>query len=125
MKQALYIIGGIAVMVILFMGGCRLLSKQIFNHQDCARFNIDNIEVRTGIDIPAIENAICECAPRTKDAEFTLKLEPKDLDHYLVRNKFSWAKGTFVNSNGDDYTKWIATLDIATQKLKIHIDYKK
>ena len=81
--------------------------------------------MRTSIDIPKIEDAICKCAPGTKDSEFTLKLKPKDLDYYLSRNKFSWAKGTFVNSKEDDYSKWMGTLDTATQKLKIHIDYKK
>ena len=102
-----------------------MLSKQIFNHQDCKRFNIDNIELRTDIDIPKIENAICECAPGTKEAEFTLKLKPEDLEYYLSRNKFKWLNSTFINSNEDDYTKWMANLDTATKKLNIHIDYKK
>ncbi|MFT6166238.1 MAG: hypothetical protein ACJAV5_000123 [Vicingaceae bacterium] len=101
MKQLLYITGGTVLLSILFMGGCRMLSKQIFNHQDCKRFNIDNIELRTGIDIPAIENAIFECAPGTKDAEFTLKINPEDLEHYLSQNKFKWVNSTFINSNED------------------------
>ena len=125
MKQLLYITGGIVLLSILFMGGCRMLSKQIFNSQDCARLNFDNIELRTGIDIPKIENAVCECAPGTKDAEFTLKLKPEDLKYYLSRNKFKWVNNILINSSEDEYTKWMATLDTATQKLIIHIDYKK
>lgn len=125
MKQLLYIISGITILSFLFMGGCRILNKHIINRQDCARFNIDNIEVRTGIDIPTVENVVCECAPATKDAEFTLTLKRQDLAYYLARNKFSWSQGTFVNSNEDDYTKWMATLDTTTLKLKVHIDYKK
>lgn len=63
--------------------------------------------------------------PATKDAEFTLTLKRQDLAYCLARNKFSWSQGTFVNSNEDDYTKWMATLDTTTLKLKVHIDYKK
>ncbi len=125
MKQILYIFGGIAIAMLLFMGACRLLNKQIFSHQDCKRFNIDNIEVRTGIDIPEVKNSSCKCADGTKDAEFTLKLKPEDIDRYVSRNKFELKDSLYINSNEDEYTKWFATLDLATQKLKVHIDYKK
>ena len=125
MKQLLYIIGGIAITMILFMGGCKLLNKQIFSRQDCERFNIDNIEVRTGIDIPKVENSTCKCAEGTKDAEFTLKLKSAEIDRYVSRNKFELEDNLYINANEDEYTKWFATLDLATQKLKVHIDYKK
>ncbi|MFT5667617.1 MAG: hypothetical protein ACI9DK_001816 [Vicingaceae bacterium] len=41
------------------------------------------------MDIPKIENAICECASRTRDALFTLKLNAEDLEYYFSRNKFT------------------------------------
>lgn len=119
----LYIIGGIAINILLFMGGCRVLSKHIFNRQDCDRFNIDNIEMRTGIDIPAIEKASCECGPGTKDSEFTLALEPNEYDYYLTRNKFELKDDLYINEKKDEYTKWSAVLDTSTQNLKVHLDY--
>lgn len=125
MKLLLYLLGGTVLTLVLFMGGCRLLNKQIFNQQSCERFNIDNIEVRTGIDIPTVENSSCECSRGVKDAEFTLKLKPENIDRYVSRNKFELKDSVYVNANEDEYTKWIANLDLKTQKLKVHIDYKK
>ena len=125
MKTFLYFLGAIAISILLFMGGCRTLTKHIFQRQDCARFNIDNIELRTGIDIPATKSANYECAPGSKDAEFTLNLKPEEIDDYITRNKFILKDGLYVNTNENEYTKWYAVLDLSTQNLKIHLDYIK
>lgn len=125
MKAFLYTIGGVTLLAILFMGGCRILSKHIFNQQDCKRFVIDNIELRTGIDIPAVVNSTCECSEGTKDVEFTLALKSEKMAHYIERNKFNLQGKEFINTNEDEHSKWLAFLDTTSRQLTIHIDYKK
>jgi len=54
MSKVLKIIGLVVLGVLLFMGSFKLLVRHIFNRQDCERFNIDNIELRTGINVQII-----------------------------------------------------------------------
>ena len=125
MKTFIYFLGAIIVLAVLFMGGCRMMSKHIFNQQDCKRFVIDNIELRTGIDIPPVLNSTCACSEGTKDVEFTLNLKSGKMANYIERNKFNLQGKKFITTAEYEHTKWLAILDTTSQQLNIHIDYKR
>ena len=125
MKPILYITGGVILLAILFMGGCKIMSMHIFNQQDCKRFVIDNIELRTGIDIPPVLNSTCACSEGTKDVEFILNLKSGKIAPYIERNECNLQGKEFINTDKDEHSKWLAILDTTSQRLTIHIDYKK
>lgn len=126
MKLLLKIVGGLVLAAFLFMGGCSLLTKHIFSRQDCERFNIDNIEVRTGINIPAVSDYACECANGVKDARFTLKLNTdEELQAYIKRNKFVAEGEKYINAQTTEYSEWRAELNPENKALNIHLVYLK
>jgi len=73
-KPIFVILGGISWLTILFAGSIYSLSKHIYNRTDCVRFNIDNIESRTEIDIPQAISSECDCkdVPKMKESTFVL-----------------------------------------------------
>lgn len=107
------------------MGGCRVLSKQIFNKQSCESFNIDNIELRTGIDIPKVKDYTCTCADGIKDSTFELDLTEEEFESYVSRNKFVKTDSALIKQNETEHTKWMAVLNPTSKSLAIHIEYLK
>ena len=108
------------------MGSFRLLTKHIYSRTDCEAFNIDNIELRTGIDVPAVIESGCECfiSGNIKTAKFTLDVENLDFERYVSRNKFEWVEGEYRNSGERDDTAWASTLNLETKELTVFIEYK-
>ncbi|MEM7367192.1 MAG: hypothetical protein AAF587_01255 [Bacteroidota bacterium] len=126
MKQILIAISILAASLFLFMGGVKMLVSHIYNRTDCERFNIDNIEVRTGIDIPSVSEADCTCdqIAKTKRSTFTINTQQVDLDEYLTTNKFVEQDGAYVNAGEREDTKWKAKLDPETHVLTVMLEYK-
>lgn len=103
------------------------LTKHIYTRTDCERFNIDNIELRANIDIPAIEGSDLECESdgTTKNSFFKLDKNALILDDYIQENKFVKEGALYVNQGEREDTKWRAELDPETYQLSVTIVYKK
>ena len=119
------IIGLLMFMVILFMGGCKLLVREIFNSKDCERFNIDNIEVRTGVNIPKVSDCNCVVDGNTKTSSFIIDVNQVDVNEYSRKHHFEKADSLFALSNITDHTKWNATLNMETAELRFTLYYLK
>lgn len=126
MKQILIGLSIIALFLLLFMGGFKLLAGHIYGRTDCERFNIDNIEVRTGIDIPAVSNVDCsfDASINTKFSTFTFDKNEVDLEEYVVRNDFEKNGDVYLNTGERTDTKWQAELNPETYVLTVKLEYK-
>lgn len=124
LKIGLIVFGVSALVVLLGMGGIRLFVKHIYNSNSCESFNIDNIELRTHIDIPDVNSVDCNCNENIKTAKFILEPEV-EISRYIKRNNFEKQGDLFINSGERKDTKWNATLDVNTKELFIEIEYKK
>ncbi len=125
MTKIIQFLGGIVLTCLLCMGGCKLLVKSIFNRQDCERFNIDNIEVRTGIDIPAVTDCDCKSENMTKTSVFTLDTSVIQVAEYREKHKFIATDSLYIRQDSNEYTKWKATLNDKTAELSFILHYIK
>ena len=79
---------------IIGYGGCWGLFHITAKSNSCERFNIDNIEIRTHIDIPSIYSdpdcfsCILDKAANTKTNYFRIRTDKVDMDRYVERNSF-------------------------------------
>ena len=119
----LIVVSFIALFMLAFVG----LSKHIFNYVSCEQFNIDNIELRTGIDIPSVQTGEiqCTCTDSTKVSSFKLDLEKVQLADYLDRNGFKASEDLFIKSNKTDKTDWHAQYDPEENILSFDIKYHR
>lgn len=85
--------GAIAVLVSFgFAGmyGFRAFTRNIFESKSCEWANIDHIELRARVNIPATEN--CDCrydrSANTKTSVFQLNDHIVNLDTYIPKNQF-------------------------------------
>lgn len=126
MRKFLIVLSSIICLVLLFMGSFRLLAKHIYNRTDCEAFNIDNIELRTGIDIPAVVKSDCECIvfENTKTAKFTIDTQKVDFERYISRNNFNLIDGNYKRSGQREGTVWESTLNGETKELTVFIEYR-
>ncbi|MBL4708522.1 MAG: hypothetical protein JKY48_08810 [Flavobacteriales bacterium] len=124
MKTVFIIIGPIGLLILMFMGSVKLLAIHICNRTDCDRFNIDNVELRTGIDIPNIQSNECNCSEGLKSNTFVLDLDSGKLERYIQRNKFIAHEALFINKGETEYSSWSAIFNPSTNELKIDLSYK-
>jgi len=115
---------GVSLTLFLIVGGVVLLNKHIYSQQSCERFNIDNIELRTGINIPTITSSNCSCKKNHKVSTFVIDTLSVDLKEYIKKNRFSLVENNFINKGVRSDTKWKAHLDIKTAVLKVAIEYR-
>ena len=94
MKKILLILSAISLFLTLVGFGFYGFSKMIYNSCDCERFNIDNIELRTGINIPSIKDTECtyDQTTKTKKATFIIDTEKVDIEDYILKNKLNIAQ---------------------------------
>ena len=128
MKKVLIIISTIALFFTLVGFGFYGLSKIIYNCCSCEQFNIDNIELRTGINIPSIKDVECtyDETTRTKKATFIIDSIKVNLDEYIQSNKLinSNSEELYHKSNDTKNHSYKGTLNRTTGKLDIEIIYK-
>lgn len=124
-SNSLKIIGITVVAITLFFGGCKLLIKDIFNRKDCERFNIDNIEVRTGIDVPSVSESDCQCIGDTKTASFIIDNTKVDLHEYVSKHDFVKDDSLYIKSNKSEHTDWNASVNMETAELRFILHYLK
>jgi len=111
----------IAVPILLFKG-CTGLGKTIYTSMDCDRFNIDHIEMRTGIDIQQIERSYCRLSNDKREVSFqSLKDGASELAY--AQKYFTWDGATFTASGSNPDTKWQASLDTVTNELYFKLNY--
>ncbi len=124
MKKLILLPIGMAVIIASLYFGFHLLGKHIYNRKDCSRFNIDNIELRTGINIPATTEVKCNCEDNHKTSTIDIDTSQVNIGDYITKNKFQRNGENYVNNGDTKNTTWTALLDDKTGKLIIDIDYK-
>lgn len=118
------LIAVIVVIPLLLTQGCRSLMKNIYNSMDCNQFNIDHIELRTGIDVPQIKRNYCELTDTSRTVSFQLLKTGEDKKAY-AQKYFRWTKGSlFVQEGSNSDTRWSARLDTVTSELVFKLHYK-
>ena len=102
-----------------------MLSQIAYNSTGCEQFNIDNIEVRTGIDIPPVtDNINCNSDGHIKMASFVIK-EEVDIRDYIQKNDFIKSENSYENKGENETSKWNATLNLEARKLSVQLIYKE
>ena len=126
MRIIFYVIGGVTLFFFLGAIGCKSLIGHIYNRVDCEQFNIDNVEVRTGINIPAVTDVECQCdeAKTIKTNTFILNSDLVDMNDYVSKNKFQLEDGQYKNIGKREDTEWEAILNTETSELKVVIKYR-
>lgn len=128
MKKIIFILSGIALSLTLVSFGFYGVSKMIYNSCSCEQFNIDNIELRTGINIPSIKDTECtyDEITKTKKATFLIDTEKIDLEAYILKNKLvkSDYGELYVKSNNIKSHSYQGVLNKKTGKLNIEINFK-
>jgi hypothetical protein len=109
---------------LLLMQGCKSLVKTIYNSMNCDQFNIDHIELRTGIDVPRIERNYCELTETKRTVSFQLLLKGQEKAEYAEKY-FYWSKDhLYTNEGSNEQTRWFASLDTLTSELTFELFYK-
>lgn len=120
----------LAIVFLLALGlvqGYNRLSQHIYNSMDCEGSNIDHIELRTGLNIPAVSNAVCEFdeLQQKRISKFTLALAPADIDKYLSTNHFEQQEESYIRSGNGESHSWEAKIDPEAKLLTVEIDYRR
>jgi len=122
LKSLAIIIVTIILVPLLFMQGCRSLAKTMYRSMDCDQFNIDHIELRTGINVPKIERNYCTLEDDVRTVSFQL-LEDDAYRTEYVADYFQWADSLYAAFGQGKHTNWSATLDTATNELTFRLQY--
>ena len=123
MKKLIIIVLSIAIIVFIAYLSLFLLGKHIYNRSDCERFNIDNIEMRTHVNIPSVVLQDCNCQGNIKISNFKLTSDI-DLEDYVKKNRFSKENGIYVNKGEQEDTQWNISLNPKTLEMNVWIEYK-
>ena len=121
-KKILILLGFIVGLPLLFMAGCKTLTSTIYQSMDCDQFNIDHIELRTGIDVPKIKRKNCQLNDSTRTVEFEVLLNSEELKSYSTKY-FHWDAPLFTAQGRRSDTQWEASLDTSTRALIFNINY--
>ena len=110
--------------IITFVIGINLFGKFIYNKQSCHSYNIDNIELRTGVNIPAVELIECSCIDNKKLAIFKIDARKVDFDVYIIKNKLDLKDGLYIKTGNNKYSEYRVILDQEQAELHIELTYK-
>lgn len=117
----MFIIGALILVSIV---GCIGLKRHIYFRTDCYRFNIDNIELVTDINVPALVDSECSCESGIKESLFTIDTSRVDLKSYIKKNKFVAKDSLYINEGETTFTTWVASVNPRTAALKFWIVYR-
>ena len=118
-KIVLSIILFFAFLVVSF----NLLTGHIYDRKDCERFNIDNLECRTGVNVPAVIDGDCECDGKVKESSFTLDIEDSRVESYLSKNGFKKVSDYYQSKGVNEDTKWNVIFTPNNKKLSFVVEY--
>ncbi|MCB0631600.1 MAG: hypothetical protein R2824_22635 [Saprospiraceae bacterium] len=119
----------ILIPVAIFMLGASLvlgynqLSRNIYDRTDCESFNIDHIELRTGINIPNVSNSVCEFDKLQNSKTSIFSLAGVEIEKYVNANGFELVDGKYIRSGDKEANRWEAELDPETATLRVEIFY--
>jgi len=120
----MFIIAITILIPLLLMEGCQSITQTIYDSMDCNQFNIDHIELRTGIDVPQIKRNYCELTDTSRTVSFQLLKTGKDKKAYAEKY-FKWSNGSDYTQEGSNSdTRWTARLDTVTSELVFKLHYK-
>jgi len=152
-KQVIGVLAAIIVIVGIGYGNRALLFYYAINSNSCERYNIDNIETRTPIDIPARHRQDdCSCIldkeANTKTNYFRIRTEWVDMDKYVENNSFAPVhekdldlsvfgklvkipeitsenrQNFYYHSGNTKRTDWLGIVDKNSGDLWVHMIYK-
>jgi len=112
------------VFIVMLYGGVHLFGRHIYNTQSCERFNIDNIELRTGVNIPEVTSTDCECKDNKKYSKFIINTEKVDLDDYVSRNDFTLVDDLYIKENDNKNSTYKVVFNKKTAELIVDLTYK-
>jgi len=118
---------GIAVIlgiILMLYGGLHLFGRMIYNTQSCELYNIDNIELRTGVNIPKVTATECECKNNKKVSKFSIDMDTIDLDDYVISNELTLVDGLYIKENDNENSTYRVVFDKITGELTIDLTYK-
>ncbi|NMH29401.1 hypothetical protein [Flavobacterium silvaticum] len=148
-KTALIALGATAIAVSFgFAGimGFRAFTKKIYTNRSCEWANIDHIELRARINIPAIRD--CDCnyddTQKQKTSLFHISTAVVDMDQYVKRNRLKLnqraaqkatalftdpdlrnAENLYFRSGSSASHDYVLLLNKQTGTLGVRIDYKE
>lgn len=124
MKKVLYIIIGAVAFLFLLGSGCRGLARTMYNSMDCNRFNIDHIELRTGINITDTDSLLyCELSDYQRRTAYVLNPKAVDFSNYAPKY-FRYVDSSYIATGADEHTIWSATLDTNTRIITFDLQYQ-
>lgn len=90
-KIALLVVAIVVALGCLGLMGLQAFCDKIYESRDCDFANIDNIEMRTSIDIPEIHACDCRYDERefAKKVTFIIDKKSLDLDDYITKHGFT------------------------------------
>ncbi|MCD2259840.1 hypothetical protein [Psychroserpens luteolus] len=124
MKKLLLGIALIGLLMLILYGSLQGFGRYIYNSQSCERFNIDNIELRTGINIPDVTSTECTCENNKKISKFTIDTDKVDLDYYISKNKLTLVNELYIKENDTKNSTYKVTFNKNTAELIVDLIYK-
>nr|WP_321223043.1 hypothetical protein [uncultured Psychroserpens sp.] len=124
MKKVFLVVTVLFTIFAAFYGAIHLFGRYIYNTQSCELFNIDNIELRTGVNIPEITSSDCDCHNNHKEAKFIINKQEVDLENYVSKNNFRLVHDLYVKENDNENSTYRVTLNKQTAELIINLTYK-
>jgi hypothetical protein len=124
MKKIVLSLGILGLLFIMLYGGLHLFGKHIYNTQSCELYNIDNIELRTGVNIPAVTSTDCECKDNKKVSKFIIDIDKVDLDYYVSKNDFTLIDELYIKKNDTDNSTYKVVFNKKTAELTVNLTYK-
>jgi len=124
MKKFILIFSLVIVCFGVLYGGLHLFGWYIFNTQSCHSFNIDNIELRTGVNIPEVTSTDCECKDHKKISKFIIDTNKVDLNNYIENNDLIFTNGLYIKENNNKNSNYKVVFNKETAELTINLIYK-
>lgn len=93
---ALSAVGIMTCFVLMGMLGIRTFTKKVYNGRDCEWGNIDHLELRARVDVPAINHCDCQYSAKEKKkiSVFRLQRQEDGLAEYIRRNNLQLLDST-------------------------------
>lgn len=103
LKRCLNVVLIIAILFLIFMGGCYGLTKLIYVSKGCEHFYIDNTEMHTGIDIPKTLKIDCQYDKQMKRKRlyFVIDKSSVPMFRYISFSGFKVLEKDFIVTTDD------------------------
>ncbi|WP_298903263.1 hypothetical protein [uncultured Psychroserpens sp.] len=124
MKKLLFGSVLLGIAVAMLYGGLHLFGRHIYNTQSCQLYNIDSIELRTGVNIPKITSTDCTCENNRKISKFKIDTDKVDLDDYISKNDFTQVDNLYIKENDTKNSTYKVIFNKAKAEILVDLIYK-